>query len=244
MTVTLDIARRELSSFFRSPIAYVMAAAFAVLACYFFFQAFEPGRPVAGLWQYTFGHLVKVMVFLLPALSMRLIAEEFRSGTIETLMTAPITDTQVVVGKWLGVMGLYVVMLVVPLAAMAAVVFGHAMRDPGMGQFWAGAGGLLLVGGVFMAIGLFASALTQNQIVAWVLAVVMLCSLTFVTEYLYEARWLSNELREVIGYVDLTQQADGFARGLVTASSSLYLATATALFLFCAVKAVESRRWR
>ncbi len=231
-------------SFYRSPIAYVMAAAFALLTCYFFFLAFEPGQPVSGVWQHTFGRLVQVMVFLLPALSMRLIAEEFRSGTIETLMTAPVTDTQVVVGKWLGAMGLYATMLALPLAAIALVAFSHVTRDPGGGQFLAGAAGLLMVGGVFMAIGLFASAMTQNQIVAWILAVVMLSVVTFVTEYLYAARWLSNEIREVVGYVDVTQQAGAFARGLIQPAGVAYFVTVAGLFLFCAVKAVESRRWR
>src|SRR5687767_12940273 len=105
MKQTLTIARRELSSLFFSPVAYLVLGLFAFGASIIFIWNFGPSQPAT--LRPTFEALFWLMIFLVPAISMRTLADEFRSGTIETLMTAPISDAQVVIGKWLGAMGFF-----------------------------------------------------------------------------------------------------------------------------------------
>ena len=123
----------------------------------------------------TFSGLIWLMIFLVPAISMRLVSEEYRNGTIETLMTTPITDTQVIIGKWLGAMG-FLMALFVPLVFLAGVL--EMTGSPDWGPIISGFVGLLLAGGLYLAIGTFASALTQNQIIAFLITVFVICLLT------------------------------------------------------------------
>jgi len=171
------IAGRETSSFFFSPIAYLVGAAFMLLAGFLFVSlTFQP-EGTAEL-RGTFEALVWVLMAVMPAVSMRLVAEELRSGTIEALATAPVSDASVIVGKWLGGLGFFIAML---LPTLAFVVTLEVFADPDYGPIVSGYVGLILVGGLFLAIGAFASALSRNQIVAFVLALFMILVLTLVT---------------------------------------------------------------
>src|SRR5262245_58931324 len=163
MRATLAIAEREFKAYFLSPVGYVVIAGFLLLASYLFYVPLAfVGEPSMRRWTYN---IVIILIILVPALTMRLIAEERKTGTIEVLTTSPVTGSQVVMGKFLGCLGFYAVMLGTTL------VFPIILRSvgkPEMGPIIAGYLGLLLFGASFVAIGLLASALSKSQVVGFV----------------------------------------------------------------------------
>ena len=239
MNQTLTIAGRELMGLFYSPIAYVVLGLFALGTGLIFVGNFYPGEPAT--LRPTLQGLVWLMIFLVPAISMRLISEEFRSGTFEPLMTSPVTDAQVVLGKWLGAMGFYAA-LMVPLLVLAVVLEVYA--DPDGGPMRTGLLGLLLVGGFYLAIGTFASAVTQNQIIAFLLTVFVICLFTILFFFLPQASFVGASLRSAMFYMNVNMQFDDFSKGLIDTSNLIYFASGIAFFLFLAVKMLESKRWR
>jgi len=240
MNPTLTIAKRELTSLFFSPIAYVVMALFALGATMIFCLGFAPGGMAA--MRSTLEGVIWLMIFLVPAISMRLISEEFRSGTIETLMTSPVSDTQVVLGKWLGAMGFFLALLLTPTIVLTIVLEFNGRPD--YGPIFTGLLGLILVGGLYLAIGTFASAATQNQIIAFLIAVFVICLLTIVLFFLPTASFIGPTLRKALLYMNVNHQFSDFAKGLVDATNFIYFISGIALFLFVAVKVLESRRWR
>ncbi|MCC6580316.1 MAG: ABC transporter permease subunit [Phycisphaeraceae bacterium] len=239
MPHTCTIAKRELTSLFYSPIAYVVMGLFAVGTTMIFMMSFGPSQP-ASLRQ-TLGGVIWLLIFLAPAISMRLLAEEIRSGTIETLMTAPISDTQVILGKWFGAMAFYALLLL-PLVILAAVL--EIKGDPDYGPIFTGLVGLLLVGGFYLAIGTFASAVTQNQIIAFLITLFIICFFTLVMFFLPQAGFIGNRLRSVLYYLNVNSQFEDFNKGLLSLTNAVYFLSGIALFLFLAVKLLESKRWR
>lgn len=239
MNATLAIAKRELTSLFFSPIAYVVLALFGFVATLIFMMVFHPGQP-AELRQ-SFTWIVWLMVFLVPAISMRLVSEELRSGTIETLMTAPLNDTQVILGKWLGAMG-FLCVLLSPLLIHLIVLTSFA--NPDFGPIITGFLGLLLVGGFYLAIGTFASTATQNQIIAFLVTVFITATLTVVLYNLAGASWMTPALSKALFYLNVDQQYAEFAKGVIDTKCIVYFVSGIALFLFLAIKVLESKRWR
>ena len=239
MNQMLTIARRELLSFFFSPIAYVVLGLFGLGSALMFVINFGPGEPAR--LRPTLDGLIWLMIFIVPAISMRLLSEELRSGTIETLMTAPVSDMEVIIGKWLGAMGFFAVLLL-PLIALAIVL--ESVADPDFGPILTGLLGLLLVGGLYLAIGTFASAMTQNQIIAFLATASIICLLTIALYFLPQAAWVGPNLQKAMYYMNINYQFDAFNRGLVALPNVLYFISSTVLFLFLAVKTLESRRWR
>ena len=239
MTQTLTIARRELSSLFFSPIAYVVLGLFAAGTTLIFLASFGPGQPAT--LRPTLQAVIWLMIFLVPAISMRLISEEFRSGWIELLMTSPVTDTQVILGKWIGAMGFFAVLLA-PLAVLTVLL--EITADPDYGPIFTGVLGLFLVGGLYLAIGMFASAATQNQIIAFLLTVFIICIFTFVVYAVSGASFMPYSMRHAMLYLNVNMQFDDFSKGLIDISNLVYFVSGIALFLFFAVKVLESRRWR
>lgn len=242
--LSLVIARREWAAQFRTPIGWLLLGLFGALSGYLFFQVFEPGRPVAQMFTFTTTQLTQLLIFLVPAVTMRLMSEEYRSGTIESLLTAPVRDRDVVLGKWLGAMAILALMVAVAYLALAPLVLEFANRPTGLGQVFSGLIGLLLIAGAFAAMGVFASTLTQNQIIAWLLGVLLIAVPTFVAEFLYNAPWLSNQARQVIGYLDLSQAAVRFGRGRLDWAVVVYTLSLTVLFLFLSQVVLTGRRQR
>jgi len=232
------LARRELAALFFSPIAYVTIAVFLLLTGFLFMAGvLVPQAPAEMRW--LFNIIVWILIPLAPAVSMRLLAEELRSGTIEPLMTSPVTDVQVVMGKWLGGL-LFFVALLAPTAVF--VVLMEVWADPDYGMILAGYVGLLFVGGLYLAIGALASVLTRNQIIAFMLTIFLVLLVTVlpwvVSRYLPD--WLANAVR----YLDVQAQYDDFAKGLIDLSNIVYFVSGILLFLVLAVKMLETRRWR
>jgi len=239
MDQTFTIARRELTSLFCSPIAYVVLGLFALGASLIFLTTFAPGQ--AAEMRPTFTWIVWLMIFLVPAISMRLVSEELRSGTIEPLMTAPLSDVQVIVGKWLGAVG-FLAVLLIPLVVLTVVL--EFVADPDYGPILTGLVGLLLVGGLYLAIGTAASTLSENQIIAFLVTVFVISFFTFMMYFLPAAEFVTQGLREAMFYLNVNRQYEDFAKGLIDTSNFVYFITGIMLFLFIAVKLLESRRWR
>jgi len=235
----LTIAKRELASLFFSPIAYVVLGAFAIGSSILFLESFEPGRPAS--MRSTYDAVVWLLVFLAPAISMRLISEELRSGTFERLMTSPVKDVQVVIGKWLGALVFFCVMLM-PLVIYAVVL--EIVGSPEPGPIITGLLGLVLVGALYLAIGVFASAWSENQIIAFLLTVFIIAVPTFATYHLASQPMPNPAVRRLIEYLSTNQQYADFAKGLVDIRNFVYFLSGTALFLFLATVLVQSRRWR
>jgi len=237
--MTFTIAKRELSSMFFSPIAYVVLGGFAISTSLFFLAGFKPGSPAT--MRATFDIAIWLLVFLAPAISMRLISEELRSGTFERLMTSPVGDAQVVLGKWLGALCFFCI-LMSPL--LVQVVLLSIVSAPELGPILTGLVGLLLVGAFYLAIGVFASAWTQNQIIAFLFTVFIIAVPTFAAFFLSDATTLPASTRHFLDYISVNAQYGDFAKGLIDIRNFVYFLSGTTLFLFLAVIVVGSRRWR
>jgi len=233
------IAQRELLSLFCSPIAYITIAGFLLITGVLVLAtgSFGPGKPATlrGVFNWT----PFVLTVIIPAITMRTVSEEYRSGTIETLMTAPVSDFQMVIGKYLAVLVFYVIMLA---ATLVYLVLMELYGTPDWRAGISGYVGLLLIGMTFAAFGMFTSSLTRNQIVAWILGAVLLMLLAWFAFYMVQQ--VEGWLRDVFLAVNVQGRFDQFNRGLVTTDAVLFFLANTALFLFLTVKVVESRRWR
>ena len=239
MSVATVIARRELSSFFYSPIAYVAMFLFLGVAGYTFaFEDFQPGQPVA--MRAIFERMVWLLVFVLPVLCMGLLAQEWATGTIETMMTAPVSESDLVVGKFLGSFAFFVFLLI---PTLLYVVLLRIYGRPDYGPIISGYLGLILVGGLFVAIGLFCSSLTRSQVVAAVASAGILFLVTVVPYYASGEAALPTYMRRVTDQGVMARYVD-FSKGVVDTGNLVYFLAATGVFLFLTVKVMESRRWK
>ena len=235
---TLVLARRELAGYFFSPMAYVIGAMFLLTsALWFFYKIFIPGSEAS--LRPLFEAMAYIMIFAVPLLTMRLISDEVHSGTIETLMTAPVTDTQVILGKFLGVMIFYAALLAATgVFLVLMIVYGQP--DPGVAVM--GYLGMLLLGSAFVAVGVFASTLTQYQLVAAIVAVAILSVFAPLMQVL--VAYAPPPLNHLAVKLNAMTYFRDFSRGVLDTRGLVYFLTVTALFLFLSVKTLESRRWR
>lgn len=233
------IMMRELLSLFCSPIGYVVIAGFLLTTGVLVWatDSFAPGKPanLRGVFQYT----PFLLTIIIPAISMRTLSEEYRSGTIETLMTAPVSDTQLVLGKFLAALVFYVVMLA---GTVIYLVLMEIFGTPEWGASFAAYFGLLLMGSAFLAFGVFTSSLSRNQIVAWMAGAIPL--LLFIVMAYFLVGKTEGWLRRVLQRLNIMERFQEFTRGLVGTDSVVFFLGMTALWLFLTVKVVESRRWR
>lgn len=238
MTRATVIARRELSSFFFSPIAYVAMGLFLLAAGFSFWDDFQPGQP--AVMRSIFERMVWLLVAIIPILCMGLLSQEWATGTIETLMTAPIGETEVVLGKFFGSLAFYLVLLAPTLLFVALL---RLYSTPDYGPIFAGYVGLLLVGALFIAIALFCSSLTRSQVVAAVSAAAILLLTTIVPWYASSRATLSGFWRKAADQGVFSRYAD-FSKGIVDSGNLIFFVATTAVFLFLTVKVLESRRWK
>ncbi len=233
------VMQRELNGYFCSPIAYAVITIFLlVLGIFFLILTFIPGnesslRPIFQLV------MPIILLIFLPVLSMRLISEELRSGTIETLMTAPVSETDVVLGKFIGAFLFYMVMLATTLVyAVILSVYGQV----DWGLILSSYIGLLLLGGLYLAVGIFFSACTKNQIISVICTIILLLILTFMVKVL--ALKQTGGVGLLLHHLSIREHFDDFTRGLVDTNHLVFFLTTTGLFLFLTAKVLESRRWR
>jgi ABC-2 type transport system permease protein len=184
------------------------------------------------------GNASVLVLFMLPMITMRSYAEEKRSGTIELLLTSPITDVEITLGKFFGAVGVYAGLLLVSTIPVA-ILFG--LGDPEWKPVAAGYLGLLLLGSCFLALGLFVSSTTSNQVIAG--------AVTFVVALMF---WIINWFADsagptmgpVLNYLSVTQHFDDFSKGVIDTKHLVFYLSFIAFGLFLTLKSVDSERWR
>ena len=253
MTNILAIVRKEWRGYFASPVGYVVIGMYALVFGYFytvglswFIRQSMQGPQMGGgpmninqqMVRYVFLNSTVIFLFVVPLITMRTYAEEKRSGTIELLMTSPITDFQIVMGKFLGAMSLYAAMLGITLVHIA-VLFAYG--SPEWKPILTGYLGLLLLGGCFVSVGLFFSSLTKNQIVAGMFTFAVLL-LLWVIDWI--GSFAGPSLEKLTTYLSLTGHVEDFLRGVIDSQHVVYYLSFITFGLFLTAKAVDSERWR
>jgi ABC-2 type transport system permease protein len=241
MPPALIVARRELSGYFATPVAYVFIVIFLVLAGALTFTLGNFfGRGQADL-QPFFSFVPWLFLFLVPALTMRLWAEERRLGTIELLLTLPLPQWQAVVGKFLAAWAFCGIALALTFPLWITV---NILGEPDNGVILAGYVGCLMVAGAYLALGAAVSALTKNQVVAFVLAVA-LCFVfaaagsPVVTEFLTQRLPV---LAEIARALSISDRFTGFTRGVVAARDLVFFASFIGFFLFVNAVVLDHRK--
>ena len=235
---------RELRAYFFAPLAYVVLFFFLIVNGFIFVNlignlinpqvmARDPAL------SYFFHTSWILMLLLVPVLTMRLLSEELRSGSIEILMTAPISEAQVVAGKYLAAFTFYA-FLWLPTLVYALMIARHSEVD--WGPVAAGYLGILGIGALFLAVGTFASAMTRSQLVAAIVAVALVFLLFLLG--LFQEQIDNEGLKQALGYVDLFGHLDEFSRGIVDTRRLAYYGSGILFFLFLATRALEDKKWR
>jgi ABC-2 type transport system permease protein len=251
----LAIAQKELKSYFASPIAYIVIGLFALFFGYFWavylsvFLRDSMSMGQMGMNQQAMNvnqqllrpvlqNVTVLLLFVLPAITMRSFAEERRSGTVELLFTSPVSDVQIVLGKFLGALALYAVMMSVTLVHNGVLFFfGRPEWKPILTSYL----GLLLLGGSFLSIGLFISTLTTNQIVAYV-ATFSTFLMLWVISWLgsVKAGWYT----DLTAYMSIIEHFDDFTKGVIDTTHVIYYLSLITFGLFLTARSVDTERWR
>ena len=237
MRTVRAVAWKEIQIFFLSPTAYIVGLIFLALTGFFFTIDLGDPFPEATLSPF-FQWTVVIFILLAPTLTMRLIAEEAKLGTIELLLTSPVRDWEIILGKYLASLVFFLFLLAMT-GFYVILLFVFASPDPG--PIYAGYLGLALYGAAALAIGMLTSTLTNNQIVAAVVAMGILLVLFFT----YQAADVIGGIPgEIIVELGMKTHFDDFDRGVIDTKHIVYYISVIAFFLFLSVRALESRRWR
>jgi ABC-2 type transport system permease protein len=236
MQNTLIITRRELGAYFNSPVAYIVITIFlAASGGLYFSQVFIGGE--ATLRQF-FGTMPLILLFFAPAITIRLLAEEKRSGTFELLITMPVRDWEVILGKFLAAMGLLAVAILLTVAYPITIgQFG----DLDWGIVVGGYLGVLFLGGSYLAIGLMASSWTSNQIVAFIISFAITFALFILGKML---PILPASIAPLVEYISLDVHFTNIAKGVIDTRDLIYYISLGGACLFLAAQSLASRRWR
>lgn len=254
MRNSLTIARRELAAYFASPMGWLVIAAFLALTGFFFasmvsFFAVETTQMGYGGYQESvdvnqylvapfFSNTGVILLMLCPALTMRLFAEDRRAGSLELLLTSPVTTTEIVLGKYLGGMAFVLAMLA---ATVHYPLILYWLGDPDPGVVFCSYLSMFLMVGAFVAVGLLASAFTENQVLALVVSFALLLGF-------WVASWAdtstSGQWGEVLSYVSMLSHLEEMAKGIVHLEDLVYYASFIGVALFATHQRVEAYRWR
>lgn len=234
------LAQRELGAYFLSPIAYAVTAIFLFTSGLAFgLGTFHTGGE-ASLRSLFDDWMILILVVVLPMLTMRLLSEELRSGTIETLLTAPITEVEIVLGKFLGALLFYLILLATLL--LYPILLWKFSTDLDFKLLTCHYIGLILLGSLYIAAGLFFSALSKHQVVAVLLSFALLSLLTFASFKLSEQ--LQGWLKVLLQQVTIITHYQDFVRGMIDLNHVVFFLSTTGFFLFLTVKRLEMRRWQ
>ena len=248
----LAIADKELRSYFSSPIAYIIIG-FFLLPFGVFFYLYLASFVKQSMQQAQFGGAMNInqnviryvlqnasviILFIMPMITMRTYSEEKRSGTIELLLTSPVTDVEIILGKFFGALGLYLALLAVTLPHMGILfLYGNPEWRP----VAAGYLGLVLMGGTFVSLGLLISSTTSNQIVAGIVTFVVFLLLWIIG-------WFADTAGPTIGpitsWLSITEHFDDFSKGIIDTKHVLYYLSLITFGLFLTAKSVDTERWR
>jgi len=249
------IFKKEMRLYFTSPVAYVVVMIFLLIAGYFFYSIFafftlasmqsamNPAMArdlnvTDSVMRPLFSNVSVILLLLLPLLTMRLFAEERRSGTIELLLTFPVRDGAVLIGKYLAAFALYAVMLGLTVLYPGIVAYFARLET---GPVFTGYLGLLLMGAAFIAVGIFTSSLTENQIVA---AITTFGTLLIFWILGWSADYAGGAVGRVLQHLSILEHNESFAKGVLDTKDIIYYLNFTILALFLALRSLEARRWK
>jgi ABC-2 type transport system permease protein len=241
--------------YFTSPIAWVILTIFTLITGYFFYSIFayytlasmqsmmnpmmaREMNVTDNVLRPLFSNISVILLLLMPLLTMRLFAEERRSGTIELLLTYPVRDGAVLLGKYLAALAMYGVMLLVTLVYPALVLYFARVE---WGVLATGYLGLLLMGATFLAVGLFASSVTENQIVASVITFGVLLIFWVIG---WSSDYAGGVWGRILSHISLLEHFDSFAKGVLDTKDILYYVNFTIVALFLTLRSLEARRWK
>ncbi len=252
MKNVLLISNKELKSYFASPIAYLLMAAFGLIFGFAFYvatrdfmqmsiQAQMQQQPMSvndQIIRPLLGFASTIALFLVPMISMRLFAEEKRQGTMELLLTSPVTDNEIILGKWLGAVYLYLCVLGMSALNLAMIfLWGKPDWKPVLIAYL----GLILQGACLLAIGSFISSTTKNQIIAGGVTF-FVCLLLWLLSWF--TAYSTGPVSQVIGYLSIVTHFDNFAKGLLSMKDAIFYFSMIFFALFMTSRSLESLRWR
>ena len=259
MSNILAIFDREIRAYFVSPIAYVVLTIFLLLAGLFFTNIFTavveqslqqgmrsqqygmPPQPIdvpAIVTRSFFGTMSVILLFMIPMITMGLFSEEKKRGTIELLLTAPLSSLQVVLGKFLAGLTFFASMLLLSMLFMSTLFY---FSSPDKGPIFSGYLGLLLYGAALVALGMFVSSLTENQIIAAVLGFGLILTLWIIDAFAGSTGTLG---QQVLSYLSVIEHLENFIKGVVDTSDVIFYLSLAGLGLLLTYRSVESIRWR
>ncbi len=236
MNAALVISKREIRTYFNSPVAYIVVTVFTIITGYLFFtQLFiEKQAEMRGL----FNVMPLLFMFLIPAITMRLLAEEKGSGTLELLITMPVRDWEVVLGKFLAALALLCTSLALTLVfAITVKGLGPMDTGPALGGYL----GLVLMGGAYAAIGVMASAFTRNQIVAFIVSFAISFSLFLLGRI---SQFVPESLQPILSFLSIDGHFENITRGVIDSRDVIYYLSVIGVCLLLATTALESRKWK
>lgn len=231
------IAKKELQSYFNAPVAYIVIVAFLLVAGFMYWSSlFLMGRAdMRTFFAPSPFSPSMLLVILAPAVTMRLVAEERKSGTIELLTTLPVKDVEVILGKFLAAFGLVASALSLTLLYAVSVTF---LGDLDWGPVISGYVGMLLFSGALLAVGLYASTLTSNQIVAFIVGFLICAALYFVYWLQF---FVPGAIDDLVEFISLGYHLDNMARGVIDSRNVLYFSSLSAGALYLATRALEKQ---
>lgn len=237
MRVIYAIFKREFKNYFDSPVAYVYIGAFTGLMGWLSFRMvlMSGQAELRGFFDF----LPWVLLFIVPAITMRLWAEEKKLGTIELLMTFPVRDYEVVLGKFLAG---FLLLAVTVLSTFPLVITVQYLGEPDLGPLVGGYVGALLMGAAYLSIGIFASSLCESQIVAFILGV-LFCFALFIVGKEFCLMALPESFVPVFEFIGLGNHFESVGRGVIDSRDGVYYLSVIGFFLFLNLRAVESRKW-
>ncbi len=231
------IMKKELQSFFYSPVAYIVFASFLMIVGYLFWVILISSR-MASLEPMLY-NAAFILLLASPVLTMRLVSEEKKSRTIELLLTSPISPAEIITGKFLACFTLYLVLIL--LTVQYPLVLSAYSTEFDMGPVYSGYIGLILLGAAFISMGLFASTLTENQIIA---AMVSFGGLVLFWIFGWAKHAFDNAFGEILGNLSIFDRYAEFLRGIVDSGNVIFFVVFTLTWLFLATRVLESDRWR
>ena len=252
----IAVAGKEMQAYFHSPIAYLVMTVWTFLVGLIFYlsvgeyvnysfrmEAMGGGQPlpslneaiVRGMLQ---GFLMVVLLFMIPLITMRLYAEEKRSGTIELLLTSPLSDLEIILGKFLGALTLYAILVALTFLYVGVLfIYGNPSAKP----LLANAAGMLLYGAALLALGMWFSTFTRNQIIAGVVSMV-----AFLVLYIFNwpSMFLDNKVVQIMASMAITTHIENFSKGVIQLSDVVYYLSVVALGIFLTARSVEALKGR
>lgn len=238
MNKVIALTKKELDSYFNSPLGYIVASVFLVASGWIFMQGFFVSGEAS--MRSFFSIMPIILIFILPAVTMSSWAEEKKSGTVEVLLTLPMKNMQAVLGKFFSA---FVFLAILLVFTFPAVIMLSSLGEPDKGMIWAGYLGTLFLGASYIAIGLWVSSITKNQITAFLLALVAIFAF-----YIAGSSFILDTMPGAVAFLgkslSLATHFNSILRGVLSLKDLVYYISVILFFLFMNVYAVQNRRWK